>query len=250
MAARVLRSLRFSLSRQRRKGSSAHEVRDLIVGVNVPAPDGARPAERGRKWADLKAGDQVVMDGKWWRIGSVTLADAEPPAEPHNRIESGRHWLATGRFLTTPPVTPAAAQYEPPPKPRRRLFSLRFYLFSDKGPAVSWVIGIGHPCPGAAHLVHEKPWREVEPGEEVRFGMGTYRVGAIALENCVPADEAGQLVRSGAAWLAGADSQAIIPPGPPRPASTIERMLHAIPRASPGPSVRPCRVSPAGGPST
>lgn len=226
MAARVLRSLGFWVRRSRGKGATS-QARHLVVGVNAPPPEGARPAERGKKWADLKAGDEIVWEGKTWSISSVALADAEPAGGDHHRIESGRHWLSTGRFCD-PPIEFFVEDDEPAPprpKPRRRLFSLRFYLFSERGPATSFVVGIDKPCPGAAHLVHEKPWREVERGEEVRFGAATYYVGAIALEHCIPAGRAGQLVRSGVHWLNGGESHPLVPPEPPRPWSVVGRLL-------------------------
>jgi hypothetical protein len=121
---------------------------------------------------------------------------------------------------------------------KRRLYALRFYLFADHGPATNFVVGTDRPCPGAARLVRQKLWRDVEPGEEVRFGMATYHVGAIALEQCHPPEDAGQFVYSGARWLAGHDSHPVVPPQPPpqwsKARTTLAKRAADTPGKSPG----------------
>lgn len=90
---RVLRSLLIHCYETRR-------TLDLIVGENNPPPKGCKPSRR-KNWRDVRPDDELIHEGKRWRVMTVMLHDYEPKVE-HGLsplVYSGNDWLKTGFYF-------------------------------------------------------------------------------------------------------------------------------------------------------
>ena len=67
-----------------------------LTFIVVPLDTGsriARPAERGKSWLDVEAGNVIIVDGKRWVVKNVWPYRTSLCTSDYRAVKSGRAWL-------------------------------------------------------------------------------------------------------------------------------------------------------------